>query len=55
MGASWLFALFGLDASRASIKDGVFMVEFWNTSNMLVGVIQVVIAGVTEAMVPKQA
>ena len=47
--------MFGTDASGTSIKDRIKVLEARNASDVLVGVVQIVDAGVPEAMVLEEA
>jgi hypothetical protein len=53
--ASGCLGLFGTDASGTSIKDRIKVLEARNASDVLVGVVQIVDAGVPEAMVLEEA
>jgi hypothetical protein len=52
---SGLFSEFGSEADGALIKDGVMVLELRNTINVMVGVVQVFIAGVAETLVPEES
>ena len=47
--------LFGTNAGGTLVEDGVHVFELGNTFDMFVCVVQVVVAGVSKAMVPQEA
>ena len=54
MAGSFL-GLFGMNAGRTLVEDGVHVFELGDTFDMFVDVVQVVVAGVSKAMVPAEA
>ncbi len=52
--AGRVFALFGLDTSRALVEDRIMMLKLGNTFDMLMGIVEVIITGVSKALVPKE-
>lgn len=49
------FGLFGSNASGADIKDRIKMFEFGDTRDVFVGVVEVIVTWVTQALVPEKA
>lgn len=50
-----MFGLFGSDARGALVKDGVSMKEFGNTVDVFMCVVEVLIGGMAEALMPKES
>ena len=55
MSASRFLGLFGTDARWANVKDGVKVFKFGNAFDVLVRIEKIVVRGVTQSLVPKQA
>jgi hypothetical protein len=49
----WFFALFGLDTCGAAMEDGVMVFERRDTVDKFVGMVEVIVAGMTQPLVPE--
>ena len=54
IGASRFLGLLGSDTSRALIENRCHLLEFGNTLDKLVGMVEIVVTGMAKALMPKE-